>query len=53
MEKYETESNIIILVSSGSDSRDHSGAHSLGVYTQSLIGSQVKGMDFFQVELKR
>ena len=51
VEKYESESNIIILVSSSSDSRDHCGAHSLGVYTQSLIGSQFKGVDFKKIIL--
>ena len=44
VEKHETEANIIILASSEScDDGNPSGAHSLGQYTQSLIGSQGRG----------
>ena len=50
VEKYENVSNILILASSGGDSGDHSGVHSLGVYTQSLIGSQGRGFFPSQVQ---
>ena len=46
VKEHEREANIIILASSGSDDKERGSTQQhLGQYTQSLIGSQGRGLE--------